>query len=47
MVKSIIRGHHYSPSVVDELFLDEEDHWGIEWLYNDLSDEQKELKDRT
>ncbi len=44
MVKSVIRGHHYPPDVVDELFLDDKDHWGLEWLYNDLDDEQKELK---
>ncbi len=44
MVKSVIRVHHYPPSVIDELFLDEKDHHGLEWLYNDILDEQNELK---
>lgn len=47
MVKSVIRSHHYTPSAVDELFLDDKDHWGIEWLYNDLKDEQAELKNKS
>lgn len=47
MIKSVIRGHHFLPSIVDDLFLDGQDHWGLEWLYNDLVDEQKELKSKT
>ncbi len=43
-MKSIIRSHHYSPSAIDDLYLDDQDHWGLEWLYNDLVDEQSELK---
>ena len=43
MVKSVIRCHHYLPEAIDSLFLDDLDHWGLEWLYNDLVDEQNEL----
>lgn len=43
MVKSVIRAHHYPPDIVDKLFLDDQDHHGIEWLYNDLKEEQKDL----
>jgi hypothetical protein len=44
MIKSVIREHHYPPQVIDLLFLDEQDHEGIIWLYNDINEQQAELE---
>lgn len=44
MVKSVTRSHHYPPDVIDELFLDDNDYHGLEWLYNDVIEEVKGYK---
>ncbi len=43
MIKSVIRSRHYPPNLFDNLYLDDIDHWGLEWLYNDVLDEMQEL----
>jgi hypothetical protein len=35
-IKSIVREHHWGPVTIDRLFLDEEDHHGLWYLYKDV-----------
>lgn len=43
MIKTVIRGHHYTPGEIDALFIDGQDHHGIEWLYEDLKEIDDEI----
>lgn len=46
MVKTVIREHHYSPQVIDGLYLDDIDYHGLVWLYNDIKQVHSELKEK-
>lgn len=44
IIKTVVREHHFSPLEIDAFFLDEKDHWGIEFWYNDIKKVNDELK---
>jgi hypothetical protein len=44
MIKTIIREHHWPPHVIDNLFLDDQDNWGLEYIYNDILDAIEKMK---
>jgi hypothetical protein len=39
MIKTVVRFHHWLPFDVYRLFLDEDDHLGLVYWYNDVEDE--------
>jgi hypothetical protein len=43
-VQSLIRAHHWPPSVIDALFLDAQDFKGLIYQYNDLVEVYNEQK---
>jgi len=43
MIKSIIREHHLTPSVIDAFFLDDNDYHGLEFWYNDVVEVNKTI----
>jgi len=47
MIKSVVREYHWTPHYVNGLFLDEADHLGLMYWYNDVLEIQKELKSLT
>jgi len=44
MLKSIVREHHWSPQYLSKMYLDDSDHRGLEYWYNDVLEVGKELK---
>ncbi len=44
MITSVVREHHWLPAQVGSLFLDADDHYGLEYWYNDLVEVNEELK---
>jgi hypothetical protein len=44
MVKSIVREHKWSPSVIDNLYVDSLDYQGLIFWYEDVNEVIKELK---
>lgn len=44
MVKTLIRFHHWLPEKIDGLYLDDIDHFGIEYLYDDIVEYNNEIK---
>lgn len=46
MIKSVVREHHFTPSVIDAFFIDDADYHGIEFWYNDIKEVTKELKSK-
>lgn len=43
MVKSVIREFKWSPTVINELFIDDADYLGLEYWYNDALEIQKSI----
>ena len=46
MIWSVVREHHWPPEVIDGLYLDSADHFGLEFWYDDLIEVHKELKQK-
>jgi hypothetical protein len=46
MIKTVVREHHWTPDRVDQLYVDEVDHHGIEFWYNDIKEVHNKLKDK-
>lgn len=44
MIRSVVREHHWTPETIDGLYLDDRDHHGLEYWYNDVSEVTKSLK---
>lgn len=44
MIKSVVREHHWAPSVVGALYFDNEDYLGLEYWYNDVTETVKALE---
>ena len=36
MIKTVARFHHWTPNVLNGLYLDDEDHFGLIYWYNDV-----------
>ena len=43
MITSVVREHHWLPSQVGSLFVDNIDHYGLEYWYNDVMKVTNEL----
>lgn len=39
-----MREHHWSPSIIDELFLDDADYRGALFVYNDIVEVNEKIK---
>ncbi len=44
MIKSIVREHHWSMQIIDELYLDDLDIYGLQYWYNDVKEVSEQLK---
>lgn len=44
MVKTIIREYHWTPDIIDKLFVDDIDYHGIIWHYNDIKEVNEEIQ---
>ena len=44
MAKIIYREHHWTPSVISSLYVDEIDHEGIVFIVNDIEDVYRGIK---
>ena len=44
MIKSVVRNFHWTPKIIDGLFADAIDHFGLEYWYNDCKEVEKSLK---
>jgi hypothetical protein len=44
MISSVIREHHWSPLLIDDLYLDDQDHMGLKYWYDDIEAMIKEQK---
>jgi hypothetical protein len=44
MIKSVVREHHWSPDVINDLFLDDFDFFGLEFWYKDVIETNKKEK---
>lgn len=46
MIKSVVREHHWTPETINGLFLDEVDHFGLEYWYKDVVKVNKQLEQK-
>jgi hypothetical protein len=46
MIKSVVREHHWSPAIVGDFYIDEIDHEGLEFWYNDVKEVSESLKEK-
>lgn len=46
MVKSVVREHKWTPQVINSLYLDDTDYFGLEWWYNDVCKVNEEMKSK-
>jgi coproporphyrinogen III oxidase len=44
MAKTIYREHHWPPSVIGGLYVDDIDYQGIEYIFNDIQEVYKATK---
>jgi hypothetical protein len=44
MIKTVARYHHWTPDVLNGLYLDDMDHFGLEYWYLDVLEVIKELE---
>jgi hypothetical protein len=44
MIVSVVREHHWAPEIIGALFVDDGDHHGLEFWYNDVLEVSNELK---
>lgn len=47
MVKSVVRNYHWTPDIIGSLFFDAEDYEGLEYWYNDVVEQEKDMKAAT
>jgi hypothetical protein len=47
MIVSVVREHHWTPDVINGLYLDDADHFGLEFWYNDIKKVSEELNKQT
>jgi len=43
MIKTIVREHHWKPSYLSKLYLDDADYLGLEYWYNDVVEVGEEI----
>ena len=44
MIKSVVREHHWNPKIINGLYLDSADHFGLMYWYSDVKEVHDELK---
>jgi len=44
MIRSVVREHHWTPQVINDLYLDSRDHRGLVYWYEDVKEVADELK---
>lgn len=44
MIKSVVRAHHWTPDVINSLYHDSIDYFGLQFWYDDVRQVEKELK---
>jgi hypothetical protein len=44
MIKSIVREHHWTPNTINDLYVDDMDHFGIEYWFDDVKEVSDSLK---
>lgn len=44
MIVSVVRYTHWSPKIIDELYLDDLDHNGLLFWYNDIKEQNKAIE---
>jgi hypothetical protein len=47
MIKSVVREHKWSPTIIGDLFIDCQDYQGLEYWYQDVLKVSNEIKERT
>lgn len=47
MIKTVVREHHWAPSVVGALFFDKGEYDSLDFWYNDIVTVDKEMKEKT
>jgi len=40
----VVREHHWQPQILSEMYLDDQDHRGVVFWYNDIVEVNKEMK---
>lgn len=46
-IQSVVQEYHWTPNIIDELFLDDIDHHGLYYWYLHLKDQHEEIKNKT
>ncbi len=46
MIKSVVREHHWPPHVIESLYHDGIDFFGLKYWYDDIIEVDKELKSK-
>lgn len=46
MVKSVVREHHWSVEKIEQMYLDDNDIYGLEYWYNDVKEVSEQLKSK-
>lgn len=44
MIVSVIRYNNWTPAVIDNLYVDDRDHHGLEFWYNDAKEQDEKIK---
>lgn len=44
MIRSVVREHHWPYFIIDRMYIDNTDHKGIEFWYEDIQQMNSELK---
>ena len=44
MIYSVVMQLRWSPYEIDSLYLDDQDHWGLEYWYENIKDYSKQLE---
>jgi len=46
MIKTVVREHHWTPAIIESLYLDDTDFLGLEYWYNDVRETNENLKSK-
>lgn len=44
MIKTVVREHHWTPAIIESLYLDDTDFLGLEYWYNDVCETIEKIK---
>ncbi len=46
MVKSVVRQYNWTPEIINSLYLDDADYFGLKWWYKDVLEVTEQLKSK-